>query len=301
MKLETARAQDKRFMLFAGAFFLVMVAFAFILSVNSAKPGPEPASNTRVFGGLNASPQIISILTNRERYTLENTPDGWVVPERGDFPVVQNKIEAMLSAIETAHFTGPRTSLPARLQALGLGDPETSGTGALIHFPNIRASAAIIGVKAGRTYGRRAGDNQSWLIDTDFPALHSPSWWIDPERVGLPRTKPVQSVEISPMGDDRVIEISADDPELSDSDEALLTAASLISLIDVEWYEAETMTPFADHTVRYEDGTHLTLILMRYKGGIWAELSGDALGAPDLANERVFKIDPISASELLPY
>lgn len=300
MKLETAHAQDKQLSLYAGIFFLLMLVLAFFLSFSGGKPSRIHPSTNRVFEDLNASPQRIAIQTNRESYTLENTPAGWVLPERGDFPVTPEKIEAMLRAIETAHFEAPRTRIPSRLDALGLGDPETGGTGALISFPTLNAKGVTIGVKAGRTYGRHAGDTQSWLIDTGFPALHSPSWWIAPESVGLPRTRPVQSVEISAMDDDRIVQIMADNPELSASDEALLTAASVMTLIDVEWYEAETMTPFAEHTVKYQDGSHLTLILTRYKGGIWAELSGDALGAPDLANERVFKIDPISASELLP-
>lgn len=301
MKLSDARHQDRQFAGLALAGFLAMLMLSGLISLLSGGGDDVRTSNALVFSNLKQTPQRIAITTSRYNYTLAKQDTGWVLVERGNFPIDPQKMTAMLDAITQARFTEARTASPARHDDLGLGEPLAGRTGALISFPDLNASGIILGVKGGQTYARRFGDNQTWLVSMEFPALHSPIWWLNLEDIGLPRLKPVEEVRVRDIAAGTIETIRNDNPQLSTADEILLNAAALTQPVDVIALPAEGLSPFAEHSVFYSDGTGLTFRLYNFRGGIWAEIFGNALARPDLTNGRLFRLDPLSASDLLPY
>ena len=81
----------------------------------------------------------------------------------------------------------------------------------------------------------------------------------------------------------------------------LLEAASSQRVLDVASLdEIGTLSPVRSHTTRFQDGRELTLTLYDRSGRSWAHIAGSALDAPELVEGRIFQLDPITASDLIP-
>ena len=301
MTVSEAQARDRRFAMIAVGIAALVILAASILTMVSTTSPIVRYSGDKVFADVEQTPDTIRISTRRDTYTLEKTETGWILTEHGRFPVNDQKMQHMLEVIANARFTDARTLRPELHDDLGLGNPFEEGSGALITLPGQEITGALIGVKGGQTFGRKAGDNQTWRVSQSFPALHEPSWWLDPNDIGIPRTEEIQSVEIRTPSDELSLKIAADSADFTDADAILLEASTALHLLDVRSTDDVETSPFATHLVLYRSGKSLRLDLYEVGTGIWAEISGDALAEPDLAEERLFHIDPLIASDLLPY
>ena len=304
MTLSEARSRDRRYALLTLVVLAVVLAICLSLSAISMS-GSRPAgySGAVLFPQAQTlAPERIEIATSDETYTLTRNGLGWNIPEKAGFAVDPEKIEQMLSAMSSARFTFARTSLPARFDELGLGAPDTGGTGALVKTSDSAGMGVIIGLKNDLTYGRRENEDQTYRVDQTFPALHSASWWLDFDGLGLDRDAEIRSVRIEYPSDQSqpgyFIEESA---ELTADARALLIASEQLEILDVA--DASTLNgaaPYNVLTIHYEDDASLTIRLYRRGNAVWSGFSGDALSAPELAEGRIFRLDPISASELVP-
>lgn len=303
MTLNDARAKDKRFTLVACIAFVLAMILYVVSSQIAGDTGRKSAfSGDLVFADVTSTPQVIRITTNRSDYQLRNADGVWVMPEKADYPVQINKIEQMLNAIASARFTDAKTALPERHDALGLGDPMSGGTGALITLPGLDETGAVIGEKRGLAYGRRGNSDQTWQVDALFPALHSANWWLDFSGVFPRPSSAVQSVEIRSGDGESLQKITPSETEaLGPEDMILLEAASSQRVLDVASLdEIGTLSPVLSHTTRFQDGRELTLTLYDRSGRSWAHITGSALDAPELVEGRIFQLDPITASDLIP-
>ncbi len=287
-------------------FLAALIGLVLLALVNwlASRAGPETRPDAeltgeRVFSETFQTPRIIAITLADETYSLENSEQGWIMPERAGFPIEAGKVTAMLTAIETAWFMEPRTALSARHELLGLGHPDTGGNGALVRLPDTDTEGVILGVREDNPFGRQAGDDQSYRLSTSFPALHSPAWWLDFDAIGLPRFRQIAQVEVTGPDGDTLSELRAGDP-LSMDEEALFFASQTVQILDVMGNEQINSPSLGEHSLVYQDGTELSFTLYQHQRGIWAVLSGSALPKSELTEGRVFRLDPIGASELLP-
>ena len=301
MTIIEARLTDRKFAFLAFGFLAVLIFLGWIVSITANIGAPSDRdSGERLFSKLLTDRTRILIETTDETYHLQFSDNAWRIPEKAGFPVNQEKIQAMLTAIQTAKFSAAKTALVGRHAQLGLSDPRKAGNGAIISLPETKAMPVVVGRRKETTYARFLSESQTWSVDTEFPALHSALWWLDLKDIGLPGPKPAAKIVIRNPRNAPPIEIDASNPDLSGDDRFLLQAAAGLKLRDVAMFDDASMKIFAQHDVQYRDGTELNIQLIRYQNAVWARFSGNALGAEPLTQGKVFKLEPISASELLP-
>ena len=253
--------------------------------------------------------EAIGIITTEGAYRLIREPDGWIMPEKDDFPVRHEAISDLLKDLREAKRVAPRTRLDARLDELGLGDPEEGRSGAKLGFSDERT--VVFGVKAGRQYGRYGDETQSWLIDRNFPPFHRAAWWLDLSGISV-TTGETEQIRVTlqdgrqytlrnsdtgyqlETGTDKAISIP--DPDFAD---ALTDSAPALRFLDVR-EKIIGPDPIGTQTLVYKDGRSLTLHVYRLNNTYWIEFgSEDSSVQPENTPGRWFSTDPISASELL--
>ena len=264
------------------------------------------ASRAFLFDGLDISQiQTIGITTTEDRYQLKRVPEGWIMPERDDFPVQQSAMNTLLYELPKARRISARTSRDTRLDDLGLGDPDEGRTGAKIEIGS--NAPVILGVKSGRQYARLSDEKQSWLIEPILPPFHRASWWLDFGALEVP-SGAISDIAVSTSDGSYQITkvecgyqlISGDDSSMiTDRDlvGALLDASQNLTFLDVR--EAIIgLDPIGVHNETFEDGRDLKIEVFSLNGEFWAGFSSSDIS--ELFENRWFRIDPISASELIP-
>ncbi|MAK61260.1 MAG: hypothetical protein CMK09_09805 [Ponticaulis sp.] len=263
---------------------------AFNMTPSDAGYSAKTNSSQPVFASLDRENlDQINIVTSEASYSIERTGRRWIVPEKAHLPVSDDKMDELLTALETAQFTRAMTKLAERHDQLGLGAPETDGYGARIEINGVNR-ALTLGLKAGQQYGRWSGENQSWQISTLFPPLHSANWW-----VGLDSLVPVFDDEafvsaklyhrggmIGPIEGDAAFlaEIFA---QMKFED---VRRKPLV--LDPSFIEVETVS-----------SGNFTLHMLTNDSGSWLSFEvPDAFPFSDLYADREFRIDALSASEL---
>ena len=132
--------------------------------------------------------------------TMHKVADQWTVAERADYPADVAKLRKLLLALGDAKIVEEKTSNPANFSIIGVEDPTQPGAmGAQVTVPLAMASTAVIvGKPSGPGYfARRAGENQSYLVEPPISLETEPRYWIDSRLIDVP-TKSIQSVEIKP-------------------------------------------------------------------------------------------------------
>ena len=75
-----------------------------------------------------------------------------------------------------------RTRDPDKLNRIGLGDPRTGGTGALVEIVDEKGdvtAALITGRKDSHLYGRLPGQDQAFQVKGDLPPFYNHDAWLD--------------------------------------------------------------------------------------------------------------------------
>lgn len=191
---------------------LAILAGAAILSVALAGLTmiPRSGSQERIEIGQLVVPHLASrlselglimVTTNEETYHLVRNPDGWVLSEKGGYPVADARILQLASAISTMTFDEPMTRDDRKFDMIGLGDPLAGGTGALLELGDGRGDVfdkLIVGYRSGRSYIRRPGDLQAWAVDVqDMPPLQRATAWLDLDPVKVDRAE-ITEVSVQP-------------------------------------------------------------------------------------------------------
>lgn len=147
---------------------------------------------------------LIMVTTNEETYHLVRNPDGWVLTEKGGYPVADARILQLASAISTMTFDEPMTRDDRKFDMIGLGDPLAGGTGALLELGDGRGAVfdkLIVGYRSGRSYIRRPGDLQAWAVNVqDMPPLQRAAAWLDLDPVRVDRTEITEVMVQPPVG-----------------------------------------------------------------------------------------------------
>lgn len=141
--------------------------------------GGIPAAPALAAGEAQARKIIIS--SPEGTYTVVRTPRGWVLSERGDYPVSPDKPAALQQTLANLRFERPMTRDPAKLERLSLGDPAMGGKGVVVQVEDERAAPLVdlvFGFEDRGVYARERNSSQAWAVAGDLAPLGSPALWL---------------------------------------------------------------------------------------------------------------------------
>ena len=184
---------------------LVAVLLAFV----ALRPTPTADQRSEIgeavepdFGEYMPDLGLIMVTTSDESYHLVRNPDGWVLTEKGGYPVAEARITQLAEAVATMRYDQAMTRDDRKFDLLGLGDPLTGGTGALLELGNGRGDVfakMIVGYRSGRSYVRAPDDLQAWAVEVDaMPPLQRATAWLDLDPAGIKREE-IRQVTVQPV------------------------------------------------------------------------------------------------------
>jgi hypothetical protein len=147
------------------------------------------------FAAAAGEAQVIVVVGKDGGYRIAKGAKGWAMADRGEFPILRERLAAFTEALEKLTLERPLTRDPKKHARLGIDDPAKGGAGVAVQVQDLKGGLLadlIIGAAAdGRTYVRRAGEDQVWAANVALPDLRRPSAWLDltpltlaPERIG---------------------------------------------------------------------------------------------------------------------
>ena len=135
---------------------------------------------------------------------LKREGDSSTVTERDNYPADEGKLRRLLIAIADAKLYEEKTSNPEGYATLGVED--TKGNGAtslrieLVGTPKpVNLIVGKQGAGARSTYVRRAGEPQSWLIDTTIDTSSAPEAWLRKDIIDVSADR-MQSASVQTKG-----------------------------------------------------------------------------------------------------
>lgn len=168
-----------------GLIAALLAGVAFItVSIDARSARPATAQGL-VIPGLEAQlprAQRILVTGAEASYRIERTERGWVMRDRGDYPVNAARLEQLTGGLAALQFTRRMTSEPARHGRLGVDDPRTGGRGVLVQIEDGQGAllaSVILGVETRGLYVRRANENQVWAARGELPPLRDPAAWLE--------------------------------------------------------------------------------------------------------------------------
>ena len=295
--------------------FFVALAGAAVVSLGAALiSGSGPSASE--FAGITpeavrtdiAPLTRIEVQTIDGDYVLARSEAGWVMPGKGDFPVVPEKAEMLIRSLDQAMVIEAKTSLSERYDALGLGDPENGGFGAKLTLEP-GGTSLVFGVRGARHYMRRESNPRAHLIGQAMPPLHNAVWWIDLSETGLPRpSSDIVQLDVHASGQSRrfvkpagvwIDGVSeAPVPVLIES--ALQFMSDALSGFTAEDVRASTgLAPSVQYRLVFADGTVGVIEFVTEDSDIWTRFDFRGDGDWSVYEGREFRLDALTLSDLL--
>lgn len=261
-----------------------------------------PGEQTVFAGGKLMFPDLAPKLQNVARVeishqgkqtVIEKRPDGdWGVASMHDYPVQDNKLRGMLTALTELRLAEPRTSDPTEFSRLGVDDPNGAASTAdllrLVDASGKPIVSVIVGHRRVRTqanvpeevYVRRPGENQSWLAEGSLQVDADPSLWLDRNvmNVGHDRIAAVsvndQALVFGRQDGKFTLTQPADHPKLEDYKvEDVARALELLTFQEVK-ADADAPGTVAGHSVfTTNDGLAVTVTVLHADKDVWARFS----------------------------
>ncbi|MFD2263047.1 DUF4340 domain-containing protein [Lacibacterium aquatile] len=167
------------------------------IAVTAKRPGTDFARGEKLFANLGSkldSAASIEITRHDGRFTLVRKGETWVLPEKGDFPVRPELIRQTLAALTEMETIEAKTAKPELFERLNLNDPADKdaksirvavkdGSGGILADLLIGKRRPGTATAAGSTgdsqmlYVRKAGENNTWLVQAQIDARASAVDW----------------------------------------------------------------------------------------------------------------------------
>jgi hypothetical protein len=132
---------------------------------------------------------LVMVTTSEESYHLVHNADGWVLSEKGSYPVAAGRIVQLTRALSDITFDRPMTREDKKFDRIGLGDPAAGGAGALLEVSDGSGNTLaklIVGYRDGRSYVREPDDLQAWAVaGGEMPPLQRGARWLDLDVVSV--------------------------------------------------------------------------------------------------------------------
>ncbi len=171
------------------------LALALLLGPTSPeRSGPPGGAGTLAFPDLAAKLGNIAKLELRKNdATLVVLRDGarWTLPDKGNYPVRAERVRETLVGLTELRLLEQRTNDRTQLAQLGLDDPTSSGSTAVLLRALDAAGAVVVELVVGRrrvrtqgnlpesVYVRRPGESQAWLGEGRLALDTDPQLWVD--------------------------------------------------------------------------------------------------------------------------
>jgi hypothetical protein len=261
-------------------------------------------------------------------FAVALTPEGWVLPARGNYPANFDEVRQTLITLAQLTTIAPKTSRPDWLHYLSLDDPpkgdgtdlvvKDAGGAVLAHlvFGNVEEIGGSTAV-----FVRRPGENQSYLAKAVFPLHGALTNWL---KGGLFDMGPgrLQEVVVTPsdgpgytVGRARELDgVSVLKPQLGNPNFQVINdlgfAVAAFTITDVKpaaGMDFKGATLVEGHSF---DGLAIRLLVLRQGGEYWAEVAAMAAPkAPDAIQQEaaavnartqgwVFKLPPAKGAAL---
>lgn len=222
----------------------------------------------------------------------------WGIAERDFYPAQPQKLRQMLEGLTELKLLEARTADPALLGRLGVDDPSTPGsTAVLLKVDDAHGDVLaqlILGHRSMRSRGglpesvyvRRPGDTQSWLAEGSVPTDSDPLEWVARDIADIPRGK-IAKVDVT-RGADRLSftvtagKIALDAPPPGKIDtyhvDDVGQALEHLTLADVR-KGAPPGTPEGRSVFTTTDGLVVTVDVTRDGKTVWASFAASGPGA----------------------
>ena len=236
------------------------------------------------------------------RFVVTLSPQGWVLPERGNYPADFNQVRQTLITLAQLTTIAPKTNRPDWLHYLSLDNPpkglgtdlvvkDASGT-VLAHlvFGNVEELGGTAGTAI---FVRRPGDTQSYLAKAVFPLQGAVANWISRSVFDMPPGR-LQEVVVTPasgpgftVGRARPTDnVSVLKPQGGTPDFQIINelgfAVAAFTITDVQPAAAIDFKGAAQVSAHGFDGLAINLTVTQRGAETWAQVSAAAApGAPD--------------------
>jgi hypothetical protein len=302
----------------------IAAGVAALLAVVSFLPPPRP--QVRVEVGEKVLPvflasvdrvQLVMVTTSQEAYHLVRNGDAakpeWVLAEKGSYPVDPERIAELNRALSAIAYARPMTRDERKFDRIGLGDPSTGGTGALLEVGDGSGASfakLLVGYRDGRSYVRMPDDLQAWAVDgAVLPPLQRGARWLDldvvavaPQQIADVLVRPAQGPSYRLVASDESgQQFALAPPHASRRPVAGLAFAmagqALARFAPVDVARADTVAtgaPLAEHVTRTRSGVAVILHTWRADDRFWVTLgaaaseraSAEAVAQAQAINER---------------
>ena len=168
-----------------------LIALIAIALLSQRAPNESPRTDSLFAPELRARLDEVDSIVLREANdetvaTLNRTEAGWVVAERDNYPADTTKIRAALTALADARIVEAKTANPELHERLGLSDVSSAdarGVSVTLEPVDPSAPPVILGDSEGTSYRyvRRAGEDQTYLIDADPEISTDTAEWLVPD------------------------------------------------------------------------------------------------------------------------
>lgn len=246
----------------------------------------------------------IDVQTADASFSLERTNDGWTLANKGGYPAEAEPVRKLLIGVAELNKLEPKTDNPERWFKLGVEDvaPEATSKKVTLEDASGNQLASLLvgkprasqgGRRIKQLYVRRAGDNQSWLVEGEVDIKATGKDWLQKEIYSIPQSR-IQAIEIEHADGEilRVLKGSEDAPNFDVLDvpaeqelryptiaNPMAGGVSRISLDDVQkdgevdfesdWLSRTTVRTFDGLTLRITlkdvEGTNYTTFAASYE------------------------------------
>ena len=259
---------------------LAVGAFWYFVVAPSGSAGPAAeAPGTVVFDGL--APKLgtatrVEITSKGQTLVIAKAGDVWGLADHGTYRVQPDRLRELLTGLTELRITELRTSDPALLERLGLGDPASAAsTAVLVRVLDGNGkplAELVVGHRRVRTQGnlpetiyvRHPDGNQAWLAEGQLPVDADPQLWLDRDIANID-SKRVASVVVhrgdavlafARDGDKFVLKAPAEHPKLDEYRvEDVSRALESLTLTDVKPAAQEQGGRLGTATITLTDGT----------------------------------------------
>lgn len=191
--MTTLRGQQRTFRVrimaaIAGGLVLAAIASQFLGAAPTPRSDIHGQPVLPGFAAVRADAKEIRVTLADESYTLFATPGGWRLSGTDGYPIRADRLNELAGGLETLVWDAPRTRDPAKMNAIGLGDPREGGNGALVEVigPNGEVDASLLtGRKDEHIYVRRPSEMQAYRVTGSLPPLYSAQAWLDLDIINL--------------------------------------------------------------------------------------------------------------------
>ena len=224
----------------------------------------------------------------------------WGLADRGDYPVQETKLRAMLTALTELRLVEQRTADPTQFATLGVEDPDAKDSNSsllrVLDASGKAIAALIVGHRRVRTgadvpeevYVRRPNENQSWLAEGSLEVDSDPQLWLDRDIMNIDHsriakvvvTRGNETLQFARANDKFALDTPADHPKLDDYKlEDVARALELLTFDDVRPDAAPAGDALGKSVFSTSDG--LTVTALIYPAPAPAAAKPDAAPAPE--------------------